>query len=395
MSIVDTVKQHPYLVGGGVLLLVVLIAAGRSSPTGQSADNAAAISASLASQDMASRANVAIAGINAGVAKSNNAVYGAMYGAGLNIAADIAKTDQMAQVAAFANFLQSGDTRDAIAANKTTALAGIQSGLKLGGYQRDVAMADINANLSASLNKDANALKMLEVTTTANVAMTDKLIAGDWAKSLLGAGVARDALASQERISLGTVSAQERMYGAGLASKERETSQILNFQSVTLPTLLQHDRNLATMANETQRYTVDKQTATDVRITEIKNQGLLDFTWLSGETERELARIDADTQKYIVTKQTDAARKLSRDSLWQQTIKEVGKGVAAYFASDMRLKENIIRIGTSPRGYGWYEFNFKGDRTKYQGVMAQEVQALDPSAVITRDGFLAVDYSKV
>lgn len=384
MDVMGIVKEHPYLVGGGVLLIVFLISASRGSGTTQNADSAAAIGASLSSQDMASRANVAIAGINADVAKNNNAAYASMYGMGVGAAVDLAKSDQLSQVAAFANFLQSGDNQSAILANKTTALAGISAGLKMSDMQKQVALSDIASSLQASLNKDATNLKMLETTTVANVQMTDKLISGDYAKSVLGAGVARDALASQER-----------MHGATIGAQERETSQILNFQAATLPTLLQHDRNIATMANETQRYTVDKQSATDVQMTQIKNQGLLDFTHLTGQTELELARIDADVSKWTVTKQTDAQRKVSRDNLWQQTIKEIGKGVAAYFASDIRLKENIICIGKSPRGYNWYEFNFKGDRQKYQGVMAQEVQALDPSAVITRDGFLAVDYNKV
>jgi hypothetical protein len=60
--------------------------------------------------------------------------------------------------------------------------------------------------------------------------------------------------------------------------------------------------------------------------------------------------------------------------------------------SDRRLKRNIEHIGTSPRGYPWYKFEYVwGDKS--EGVMADEV---DPSAVITGpDGYAMVDYRKV
>jgi hypothetical protein len=79
-----------------------------------------------------------------------------------------------------------------------------------------------------------------------------------------------------------------------------------------------------------------------------------------------------------------------------------GAGIMA--ASDIRMKENITRIGTLPNGLPFYQFEYisefkdhplagHGTRT---GVMAQEVQALIPDAVITLDnGFLAVDYGKL
>ena len=70
--------------------------------------------------------------------------------------------------------------------------------------------------------------------------------------------------------------------------------------------------------------------------------------------------------------------------------------------SDVRLKENIKRVGTTPSGHNWYnwDWNEKGQSmAKGQpsyGVLAQEVAEIDPSAVIIGDdGYLRVDYSKV
>lgn len=59
--------------------------------------------------------------------------------------------------------------------------------------------------------------------------------------------------------------------------------------------------------------------------------------------------------------------------------------------SDIRLKSNIIRVGTHPLGVGIYEYDIFGHRER--GVMAQEVLKVKPSAVLMTDsGFYAVNY---
>ena len=79
-----------------------------------------------------------------------------------------------------------------------------------------------------------------------------------------------------------------------------------------------------------------------------------------------------------------------------------GAGIIA--ASDIRTKQNITRIGTLPNGLPFYQFEYKPEfkdhplagHGKFVGVMAQEVQAVMPDAVINLDnGYLAVDYGKL
>ena len=79
-----------------------------------------------------------------------------------------------------------------------------------------------------------------------------------------------------------------------------------------------------------------------------------------------------------------------------------GAGIMA--ASDIRMKENIVAIGTLPNGLPFYQFEYKPEfkdhllagHGKHIGVMAQEVQAVMPEAVIQLDnGYLAVDYGKL
>ena len=77
-------------------------------------------------------------------------------------------------------------------------------------------------------------------------------------------------------------------------------------------------------------------------------------------------------------------------------------GAAA--GSDIRVKENIERIGTLANGLGLYDFEYKPEfkdhpqcgHGRFRGVMAQEVEKLIPEAVVTMDnGYKAVKYNLV
>ena len=67
--------------------------------------------------------------------------------------------------------------------------------------------------------------------------------------------------------------------------------------------------------------------------------------------------------------------------------------------SDRRMKEDIVRIGDHPSGFGLYLFSYKeqhrarcGHGTQF-GVMADEVETIVPEAVSVRDdGYKTVRY---
>ena len=60
-------------------------------------------------------------------------------------------------------------------------------------------------------------------------------------------------------------------------------------------------------------------------------------------------------------------------------------------ASDVRLKENITKVGNSPSGINIYEWNYKGNTQRYRGVMAQEILERHPEAVALQpDGYLSL-----
>jgi hypothetical protein len=76
----------------------------------------------------------------------------------------------------------------------------------------------------------------------------------------------------------------------------------------------------------------------------------------------------------------------------------------AAIMSDIRTKENIKQIHWMPNGLPVYEYEYKPEfkdhplagHGKFVGVMAQEVEAMYPNAVITLDnGYKAVDYGQL
>lgn len=72
-----------------------------------------------------------------------------------------------------------------------------------------------------------------------------------------------------------------------------------------------------------------------------------------------------------------------------------GSSLLGQFFSDRRLKADVKRIGTHPRGFGIYRYRYIGESGQRVGVMAQEVRRVMPEAVASNHGVLMVDYSQL
>jgi hypothetical protein len=67
-----------------------------------------------------------------------------------------------------------------------------------------------------------------------------------------------------------------------------------------------------------------------------------------------------------------------------------------FMSSDRRLKTNVIRYGSDPRGFGLYEFEYKAQPdVRWRGVMADEVEKVDPVAVVDLGTYKAVNYGRL
>jgi hypothetical protein len=64
--------------------------------------------------------------------------------------------------------------------------------------------------------------------------------------------------------------------------------------------------------------------------------------------------------------------------------------------SDIELKHGISLLGRLDNGIGIYRFVYNGGQRAYVGVMAQEVDAIAPDAVVRGpDGYLRVHYEMI
>jgi hypothetical protein len=64
--------------------------------------------------------------------------------------------------------------------------------------------------------------------------------------------------------------------------------------------------------------------------------------------------------------------------------------------SDMRLKRDIEQVARLENGLGLYRYRYLWSDQVYVGVLAQEVAAIEPDAVLrARDGYLLVNYARL
>jgi hypothetical protein len=90
------------------------------------------------------------------------------------------------------------------------------------------------------------------------------------------------------------------------------------------------------------------------------------------------------------------AKQAAQQSFNQGLMGLAGAGI---MASDIRMKENIIPMGSLPNGLPFYQFEYKPEFKdiagygQFVGVMAQDVEMVRPEAVITTsEGYKMVNY---
>lgn len=95
--------------------------------------------------------------------------------------------------------------------------------------------------------------------------------------------------------------------------------------------------------------------------------------------------------------QWNSAQAAQNNSMFGSLLGTAGQLGAAYMlASDMRLKTNIKRIGTTEGGHNWYSWDWADGSGSSRGVMAQEIMLTNPEAVmVANDGYFRVNYAAI
>lgn len=87
-----------------------------------------------------------------------------------------------------------------------------------------------------------------------------------------------------------------------------------------------------------------------------------------------------------------------RSAYYDDYAEDIGDAYANMDFSDIRLKTDIERVGTSPTGIPTYTFRYRSrkDECKYHGTMAQDILTSHPEAVAKQPcGYYAINYSLI
>lgn len=96
------------------------------------------------------------------------------------------------------------------------------------------------------------------------------------------------------------------------------------------------------------------------------------------------------------TGQWNSAQAAQNNAATGSTLGTLGSLAAMFMMSDIRLKKNIKRVGTTPAGIPWYSWDWLDGSGSSRGVLAQEVALIVPGAVQkAANDFFMVDYAQV
>jgi hypothetical protein len=117
------------------------------------------------------------------------------------------------------------------------------------------------------------------------------------------------------------------------------------------------------------------------------------YPWMSMIPQGGPSGIDV-TSPYnmqMQAQQANAQSANSRNNAFMQTLGTLG---SALIMSDRTTKEEIRQVGTAHNGLPIYAFRYKIGGPTRIGLMADEVEGVNPEAVITVNGIKMVDYEK-
>lgn len=121
------------------------------------------------------------------------------------------------------------------------------------------------------------------------------------------------------------------------------------------------------------------------------------YTGLGNATASQYNRLGdlgytAETDKGNAKATATLAQNQANQNQWNALTGAASAALSVF--SDERLKEFIEPVGELYDGTNIYRYNYKGDPVPRIGVMAQEVEKVNPGAVTEIGGFKAVNYAK-
>jgi hypothetical protein len=103
----------------------------------------------------------------------------------------------------------------------------------------------------------------------------------------------------------------------------------------------------------------------------------------------------AQRQNIVNANAANAQAQASYSSGLFSGIGGVAQGIGSAVASDRRVKTNIKIVGKTDSGLPVYTYQYKGQNVTQMGVMAQDVEMVNPEAVVEINGIKHVDYNRI
>ena len=137
------------------------------------------------------------------------------------------------------------------------------------------------------------------------------------------------------------------------------------------------------------------------RLQEMERTGEQRRDMLEREGARMVERYDMDKQdkmlELAMNRQAAAQQEVENASAQQEQMITGALTSGLQAMSDVRLKENINKTGTSKSGIPIYTFNYKGDNKTWSGTMAQDLLSMgrEDAVTIMDNGYYGVYYDMI
>jgi len=274
MNIIQTIKDHPLPILGGVVILLLLMRGSSSSPVAVTTGNSEAYA--LQSQKLAGDVNVALGTVNAQESTKRAAIAADMYKVGAQTAATVAAADSKSFVESFMANLSASSAKY-IADNQLKATQVSQQ------LQRQTAAQSINADVT-------------KAQLSANSQMMQFGIAKDLGVLAAGNEAAK---ISNDRYALDLQNKQINIID------NRFLDVLKNNQALAIISA-DNSQKLATISGNTALGLATQSGQTAVNLALINGQTAKDITTITGKTNETLAKINTEAAN---TKANAEARK--------------------------------------------------------------------------------------
>jgi len=311
------------------------------------------------------------------------------------------------------------DTQEAVL-NQQAQMANQGYGQALGASQADLARqaqlagtvgniygADLSRILQGgaqygNLGQTAGQLTSQEMQNLANIGQTQGQLTAQQMSQLTNLGQAQTAAGqAQQQFGLGAAQANQ---AATAQDYQRQMGALQNFANMQQQEQAMRSADVASLEGAGIAQQNQMQNQLNAAKSQFDAQNIYDkqqADFLSTQI-RGLAPITPQT---TTSSGTTTGASYSPSPLSQlATSLYTYKGLDNLAGSDIRIKENIEKIGELPNGLGLYEFEYKPEfknhplcgQGRFRGVMAHEVAQRNPKAVVPMgNGYNAVNYDLI